>query len=487
MLPAVFVVLLALMLLPAGASAAGVTATVAPETVRLASGGQREVMVLVANGDKTDLNTVVVTPLKEDGLDAPASTATTVAAGDTKAIALTVSASAPVLSETTVTALVRYQQAGKAQVRGTTFKVAPKPALDPAKIATLSVKATFDAMRSDKTTPVYLTVANTSEETLTVGQAELSRPEFVTLELDSQREVEPHETVLIGGALEVTSRVRPGKHQLVFSVPVRIGDGGPALRLTSAHEATVTVDGESDFLTAAGIPSVILAPGLLLLGVAALLWDRRLFRHRSEGGTFPLEPKSAQFIVVSVTVSFAVVGLWKLLGRADFFDSYGRRDVMELWAASIVAGAVLYTIWKLPGYRRAQERIPTAKDDQLAILRKLDSQGLTLRLPCWEHKNGDKVVEGYMLQPYDEGRAETWFAPQLTYSFKDTVTSATTDAVRAAISDSDPGKLADALEAALADDEVDVGWADDTAAQPYPVKQTALGAGLGPKPFARQI
>jgi hypothetical protein len=478
-------VMAVLVLLLAPGARADVTVTAAPDTVRLTTGGgSRDVALLIANDQRSPLTDVEVAPFPAANVElhATAPEDGRVPAGATGTAELSVRATKAVLGETPVTVLVAYELDGKPQTRSVTFKVSPPMEVDVAKLAALDVKATFDDLRSDREQRVYFTVTNKTAEPLDVGEVSFAGPDFLKLSGTAARVVAPHQATRIAAELDAVKDVRPGKHQLLFSLPVSVG-GGPRMTLTSGHEASVSVDGESALLTAAGIPSILLAPGLLLLGVIALLWDARLLRHPSDTRKLALDPKSGQFVVLSVTVSFLVISLWKLLGLADFYDSYGRDDVLTLWLVSLLAGILIYALPMGVVHRRLSRRTPKASDDPLTLLRKLGRQDLPLRLPLFEHDD----TTGFMVQPYDEDRAFTWFAPGVTITRDGQESAATSDALRSALDAGDPDALVALLTSPDAQRHLRVDWAADSPQHPYRLKQDGLGENTGPDLFVQEI
>ena len=186
--------------------------------------------------------------------------------------------------------------------------------------------------------------------------------------------------------------------------------------MIATQAAKVGVAGESEVLTALGIPSLLLLPGFLLLATASVLWKARVMRDESDDATFPFPLKEPESWVPTVIGSAAILFIAWLFG-VNLLDRYSLTDLVLLWIASMIAGGVLYVGALLISNRLRRSRIPTAADEPIALLEKLAKQGLDLRRPRFSYDTGSGTLDLYLLQPPSDSRPSTWSAPKIVYTW----------------------------------------------------------------------
>src|SRR5262249_13782949 len=105
-------------------------------------------------------------------------------------------------------------------------------------------------------------------------------PPFVVLKpaLQEQIDLEPHQERALCVEVMARDAVPNGKFLLVFEVQAAWNEGTlkRSAGVTAKHEFEVGVLGESELqplLTAAGVPTFLLAPGFLMVVVFVVLWN----------------------------------------------------------------------------------------------------------------------------------------------------------------------------------------------------------------------
>jgi hypothetical protein len=375
-----------------------------------------------------------------------------------------------VLRERSITILVRYRQKRRPGRVGVGLKVTPEPAVDPTKIAALSVDGAFGDMRAGDTTRAYIRVTNVTHETLKAGPVKVTDPGYVTQPDSEAVELAPDGSVDLDVDLHVVDDVRPGKYPLRFDVPVTSASGTPITMLTAAKEEDVSIEGESELLKAFGVPTLLLLPGALLLGLAALLWNWQVLRHPADRPAPHVDIASVAFIGASVIASFLIISLWGL-HWTDFFDSYSRKDIFVLAGVSAAAGVVGYLVGM--GLRHGYQawRTPKATDSPVRVLKKLGRQDLPVAVPRYQQDGAN----AYLIQPLRSGRPQTWFASRILLAWQEGSGTLQQD-VNAARNGNDAKRLADLLAGGSSGGLVVVSWTGDG---PYTVGQDSLGTRTG--------
>jgi len=444
--------------------ATAATATVAPETITLGSQGSAvEVHVLIGNPTAETLRSVKVVPAASgSGRFAVkrVSGRSTIGAGDTVEHVLDVRAAAPILRDTTLALLVRYETGRRGHVRlgiaTTTLKVVAFPVRTAGDIATVELKASLGTLTSGHPVPAYLLVTNKTGGTLQVGGVVPTSPTFLTVTGgEHPRTIGPGGSTQIDLEVEARSSVRPGKHELLLRVPLTTEGEAQAVDAIAAQEVEVGVEGESAILTALGVPALFLVPGFLALTAALLLWRLRIFRLPSDGGTFFVEAKSVEFWLLAISGSLLLLLFWKALD-IDLFGVYSRRDVLVVWGWSIAIGSGAYIAIMWPMHNHRKSRAYTSGDDPIEVLRRMGRSGVSIVRPTFKPPGTSDTR--FLLQPPDPGRASTWLAPPILLSVL-TPSEELESAILVLLDDThDPAALADVLAAAMEKKGVTVEW-----------------------------
>jgi hypothetical protein len=278
-----------------------------------------------------------------------------------------------------------------------------------AKNVTLAVRPGSTSLESGKETTVFLVIRNKGETAVHLGRTELKGSDFITIDEEERLATAPPGVSVQGLTVKAADSVSPGKQEVAFVVPVR---GGERVDLVATEELQVGVVGETALLTALGVPSLLLIPGFLFLATFMLFWRVRLFRPAWDTNDSRLGPTDAEFWVVTVGASIAILGGARLVGT-DLFETYGIEDLILLWVASFALGLAAYLAVVVA--RRVAHRLTalSAKDDPVTVLRKLDRAHLGLSLPRAICSVGSKEVTLYRLEGDGAGRAAAWMAPAI--------------------------------------------------------------------------
>jgi hypothetical protein len=454
----------------ASAAAGEVTAVVAPSTVEVARTHPTAIHLIVDNGASRALRRITIKRLAAGarGLRVAIDNAarTSVPPGSAAQYVIRVRATAPVLFDRKVSLLVRYRTGRRRAWAEATFTVTPPVQVDPADIATMQVRASLGAMRSGRSAPMHVLITNKTAEPLSAGPIALDLPSSFSSSRTAAFEVPPHATAAVAVKLSAQSRVQPGAHQIVVTAPVQVTGEGPRFDLVETTEATVGVEGEGALLSILGVPALFLLPGVFFLGGPLLL--RRLgVLHRGDRTTPALEPMSVQFAALSVIASLIIVGAWSLVG-ANLFDFYGLDDIIWVAVVSAAAGIVGYLLLAGPRFWWLSRKTPKSSDDPLAVLRKLDRQGLEVYVSRYGLPSG----EAFMLQRADAARPETWFSPAIEVTWISDDAELYERVAGARDRTRDPGELEQLLKQAIKDRKLSLGWADQRGA--HPVKRAEI-------------
>lgn len=289
------------------------------------------------------------------------------------------------------------------------LELQPPPA--PRAPAGLEVRAVLSTLRSGQTSTAYAVVTNRSADTLTLGRLHVSGPSFLSFDGDAPKTLSPGRVAVVPVEVRADDDVRPGRHQLVLSLPVSTPDSSTT-DLVAARTVEVGVAGESAVLIALGIPALILVPGFLVFATMSLLYRFRWLRKPWDGEAAPVEVASPEFWVAAVTASIVLLAAARLVS-IDLLDTYSLEDVVWLWLFSVVLGAVVYAVWIGVRNRRRAKSTPSDGDAPVEVLEKLHRQGLDLVRERVELLAGEVPKVLYVLQPADEERQATWLGPPI--------------------------------------------------------------------------
>lgn len=205
----------------------------------------------------------------------------------------------------------------------------------------------------------YLTLTHSGAAPVTVGVIGTRLPPFVSAtgttrfapggeKVKGNRVslLSPGQTLVVAFDLKLNGPVNPGRHVLLFDVPLKWERGGTPTRANKVVSATVPVAvlGESEALQFLAIPSFLFMPGFIILVTVGLLWKWDLFAPVRPNFSFPFAAREAEFWVVSVTASIA---LWLVLARVtgrNYLERHSASDVAKIWIVALASGVILFAL-----------------------------------------------------------------------------------------------------------------------------------------------
>jgi hypothetical protein len=316
-----------------------------------------------------------------------------------------------------------------------TLTVTPQEPDSVEQVASLEVKnMNAGSIVEHRPGTVFLVVTNTSKAPVDLVSVQTRGPEFVTfkpLEPTQRKKLLPRDVYVIPYRLAAKGPVVSGKQLLLFQAALQWQRGGrPASgSLVATQEVEVGVLGESEVLTALGVPTFLVLPGFLMIVTFSLLWRYAPSRNLPKERKFQIEAKTAEFwlIAVSLSILTALAYPWitsKLGERRSYLGGYDLVDVVRVWTASIASAALFFLILVAIAARRAAQAakreaarnalIPAAGDAPVEILRKLQRQGLKVQRPQVNVKIGGQgePQRAFLLQAND-GRSRIWIGPAI--------------------------------------------------------------------------
>ncbi|HYN50826.1 MAG TPA: hypothetical protein VES62_07855 [Thermoleophilaceae bacterium] len=278
----------------------------------------------------------------------------------------------------------------------------PTPS-EPPKLAEVTLKSSLTALSHERPGAVFVTVANTSKESIERISFEHWEPATMALEADvlknpDHRPLGPGESRTYELKATADGAVVPGKGLIV--VQVETASDSRTTTYVVTQEVELGVFGESEFMKAAGIPLFILVPGYIIVVLWAVLWKV----------VFPTSPlfgygaTELRVWIAAVPLSLLAVALYPIVtglpfiwravnGPRNVLGAYGLLDIGLVWTTAIAVTmlAIGFTWVVLTGYRECQRRRNELQpdDDVLKALRKLARMDLPLDLPRVMEREGN--------------------------------------------------------------------------------------------------
>jgi hypothetical protein len=189
----------------------------------------------------------------------------------------------------------------------------------------------------------------------------------------------PGEAVPVPIRISTKNGAVAGKRKIAFQANLSWNDRGCAYTATivATEDLEVGIFGQSEILTALGIPSLLVLPGVLVMLVVGMLWKAGV-RFGQPTAEFPYQAKSPEFWLFAVSLSFVAVLLGRWVFQRPYLNIYQLSDLMWLWFLSVLSGGLAFVagdlVWGeiLRARRRYEEREkPLPDDDPRRILEKL--------------------------------------------------------------------------------------------------------------------
>jgi hypothetical protein len=348
----------------------------------------------------------------------------------------------------------------------TSIKVAAREPEIPEQVIEIQLKTSLKSLMENRPGNVYLLINNISNVPIRITKITPTLPPLLTSmqeDLSTGKALGPRRTITFPVKVEVPGAVVPGDYILLFEVEFEWEKSGQTWKGSSvvSHEVNVGVLGESDILTAVGVPSFLFLPGFLMVITFGLLW--KLFAHKSE---YPLKVKTPEFWLVAISLSILAALIYPIVTGwidkpRDYLKGYMLNDIVWIWGASVVFSMLSYLVliggsklvilayesgsaaWE---ERKKRERTPSDTDDPITILRKLHKQNLGINLPRANVVIREQPERAYLLEPQTESQTKIWVGPNIVIKWL-SVTDELYQKVREQLGvDGDANVLAELLE-----------------------------------------
>lgn len=285
------------------------------------------------------------------------------------------------------------------------LKVAVKAAEASAKLVDVAVESSLADLNELRKGTVYVVVTNLTTENVTASiaarvPADMNVVAVTAGDPDASEcgddvgnaAVFPKQEISVGSSNAFAFRVcpgdqvTPGKKLTLFDVDAMSG-GTPTRTASVVKTLTLqaSVFGESELLTALGLPSFLFLPGFLVLVAFRLIrasfgWPKHEHMPWSEA-------KSADFALVAITLSIVAALVYPLLTdligpKRSYLNGYSIKDIVAVWAGAIIVGIALSVAWRAVENAAAKVKaraVPTVAggpDDLLTFIAREKSQVL---------------------------------------------------------------------------------------------------------------
>lgn len=163
----------------------------------------------------------------------------------------------------------------------------------------------------------------------------------------SSLSIPPQSTLAFVYTIKANPSITPGKYAGLIDVDATT-KCGVQLHQVASYEATLGVFGQSEVLTAIGVPSLLLLPGFLVLTLCMLIWRRKSahisFLKKDDTDEFVVKASEPEFWVVAITISLIIFAYARNFAGFGYLKPYNLTDIAMLWFKSLLGGLVLYVI-----------------------------------------------------------------------------------------------------------------------------------------------
>lgn len=314
-----------------------------------------------------------------------------------------------------------------------TIEIAQREPENIESVASAEILTPIETLKDNEKRDVYISVTNKSNTKIEVceitpaqhssfavkqttkgkTEGEVRGPEVAIVPLPAR--VEPGETKLFPLSVIASEQVKSGKETLSLNVGIKWGEGGQGSILLK-KEITLGVFGESEILTALGVPSLLMLPGYLFIVTLTAMWPSKL---KSKPDQTTLEKWQQivrpEILVLAIMFSGATMYGYKYFLGRDYAVSYGMRDIVNVWLASVAIGVGIAMLMHTGiCLRNAWLRFrnwwykPSARDNPIVTLRKLHRRGHGFFLPAASQPTQGETLL-FQLDPNMK-----WVAPNIT-------------------------------------------------------------------------
>lgn len=320
------------------------------------------------------------------------------------------------------------------QVLYATLVVNSRQADEVSKVVEVVPNTASTQLNEQRPGQVFLVINNKSNLPIRLGQITTDGPGFISgtanmsgLPKNEQGnvQIEARDSAYVPVAIKVTDTVRPGKHLLIFKVPIEWGvnDHLRKANVIAQQQFEVGILGESELLTALGLPSFLILPGFLMIVTF------RLISRRGMGEESMLKNATNPTLwIVAITLSGVMAyvypyGTKKVFGVSrDYLIGYGLGDIIKVWLTSILIGLLAWLIFELIKFLWRHLFMPAPTDSPVRLLKKLYWQRLGVSLYQLDVKVSGKDCTLFLLEQRRNPQATYWLGPYINIEWL-TVTS----------------------------------------------------------------
>jgi hypothetical protein len=311
------------------------------------------------------------------------------------------------------------------QVLYATLTVNSRQADEVSKVVEVVPNTASTQLNEQRPGQVFLVINNKSNLPIRLGQITAAGPSFISGTADMSAlpknadgcvQIEARDSGYVPVSIKVTDTVRPGKHLLIFTVPIEWGvdEHLRKANVIAQQQFDVGILGESELLTALGLPSFLILPGFLMI-VAFRLVSKRSVGDESmlKNATNP----ALWIVAISLSGVMAYVypyGTKLLFGVSrNYLIGYGLVDIINVWLVSILIGLLAYLIFEVIKFLWRHLFMPAPTDDPVRLLRKLFWQRLGLSLYQLDVKISGTDRTLFLLERRRNPQATYWLGPYI--------------------------------------------------------------------------
>ncbi|MFC8044940.1 hypothetical protein [Nocardia sp. NPDC057353] len=261
----------------------------------------------------------------------------------------------------------------------------------------LSILAADLTVNENRTATALVKIVNQRNDAIELTSLSITAPNSVTLTVqcpggqtvlavERQRgtgcsyTMLPREEVLLPVQIDAMRAVVPGPRAAVVEAEVRNPGTPKPHRLAATIPFTVEVFGESDILQVVGVPTLLLAPGLIVLltfwfllrlaGIGAGV--QKELATESTIANVGLTAVAGVFLSLVMAKVYPTITQWLPPGeRRDYLKSYGFNDIFLVFTYSFAIATLLWVAAVAVSRVWHWAAVPAERDDPRTLLRKL--------------------------------------------------------------------------------------------------------------------
>ncbi len=412
-------ILLTGLLLVGTAWGQGVTLELQPSAVAVSPWyRQIESRMILINGSDTPISNLALNILTNDGFEVEVSgeAPRSVAPGHSFAALVYVKNLKRGRLPGSVQIEVGYDVGAARHLNHATLNITAAVDTAAAKSVEVVLQGTFDSISENRPGIGYLLVTNNIDVPVAVADVTVRTPPGIK----DLPQIEPFPVAPYSAAekeikLMAESRLTPGKYPLLIDVRAEWERSGHrhSRNLVVAKDVNLGIFFESELLKLFGIPSFLLLPGCLFLFSMQLLVTLGVLGVKNESRLPKLTPATTGFWIVAVTFSGLFAYFYYQLTGTNYLMMYGVNDLRNVWLSSVVLGSLTYLVVGKATEKSRTNRVPTALDDPIAILRKISRQGIGILASPVSFDLNKVSLRGFLAERVEDEQTLVWVVPKI--------------------------------------------------------------------------